>query len=63
MDIEGGEVEIINELDFSDFNKLLFEIHFDRDKDQYRNIEKKLNNSNFIKKDSHGRVEYWERRK
>ena len=40
MDIEGGEVEIINELDFSDFNKLLFEIHFDRDKDQYRNIEK-----------------------
>ncbi len=63
MDIEGGEVEIINELDFSGFNKLLFEIHFDRDKDQYRNIEKKLNNSNFIKKDGHGRVEYWERRK
>tara|TARA_B100000965_G_scaffold252156_1_gene212141 strand:+ start:2964 stop:3818 length:855 start_codon:yes stop_codon:yes gene_type:complete len=63
MDIEGGETEIINELDLTSFNKLLFEIHFDRNKDEYRNIEKQLNKNNFVKKDSHGRVEYWERRK
>lgn len=62
MDIEGGESEVINELDLYSFNKLLFEIHFDRDEDPYRKIEKKLNSNNFIKKDSHARVEYWEKK-
>ena len=61
MDIEGGEIEVINELDFSGFNKLVFEIHFDRSSNHYQSIKKKLKDNNFIKKDSYGRVEFWQK--
>lgn len=62
MDIEGGEVEVINEIDLSGFKKLLFEIHFERTSDQYITIEKILNHNNFTKIERYGRVECWERK-
>jgi len=61
MDIEGGEVEVIEELNLIRFDKLLFEIHFAREKNQYKTIEKKLKDNNFTQKESYGRVEYWQR--
>jgi len=62
MDIEGGEVEIINEIDLSQFKKILFEIHFERKDSRYMVIEEKLKYINFRQKESYGRVEYWERK-
>ena len=62
MDIEGGEVEVINDLDLNQFKKILFEIHFERKDSNYIVIEEKLIHFNFKKKESYGRVEYWERK-
>jgi FkbM family methyltransferase len=61
MDIEGGELEVIKKLNLISFEKLLFEIHFNREKNQYKTIEKRLKDNNFILKESYGRVEYWHR--
>ena len=61
MDIEGGEVELIKEINLSSFNKLIFEIHFDRFNKKYITIKKKLLKNNFKFEKSHGEVEYWRR--
>ena len=42
MDIEGGETDVIKDLDLQFFKKLLFEIHFEREDLKYLSIEKKL---------------------
>lgn len=61
MDIEGGEVEVFEEINLDNFNKLIFEIHFNRKSKNYTKIESKLVQSNFKKIESYGRVEYWKK--
>jgi len=61
MDIEGGEVELIKEIRLNSFNKLIFEIHFDRSSNKYISIKKELTKNNFKLTDSDGKVEYWQR--
>ena len=61
MDIEGGEVEVFQEVNLENFNKLIFEIHFNRKSKNYFKIESKLAQSNFKKIEAYGRVEYWEK--
>ena len=61
MDIEGGETDVIKDLDLQFFKKLLFEIHFEREDLKYLSIEKKLKKNNFKKKETNGKVEYWEK--
>lgn len=59
MDIEGGEVEVINSINLDNFNKLIFEIHFDRDSFRYKKISKKLKSNMFKMTESKDRVEIW----
>ena len=62
MDIEGGEVDIFNELDLTPFNKIIYENHFSHkfiSKKELEIIEKKLTRNLFFKKTNSGNVDYW----
>ena len=62
MDIEGGEFEIINEIDLTHFNKIIYENHLSHkliSKKEYDIIEKKLKFKGFTKEASSGNVDYW----
>ena len=59
MDIEGGEVEVIEETDLGSFNKLIFEIHFNREDLKYQKISKKLKSNMFKMIESKDKVEIW----
>ena len=61
MDIEGGEVEVINSLNFNNFDKVIFEIHFDRGSYEYQEISKKLKSNKFKRIETKDRVEIWKK--
>ena len=61
MDIEGGEVEVIKEIELNSFSKLIFEIHFDRFSKNYIIIKNELLKNNFKLQETYGKVEYWRR--
>lgn len=61
MDIEGGEVEVIKEIELNSFSKLIFEIHFDRFSKNYIIIKNELLKNNFKLQETYGKVEYWKR--
>lgn len=61
MDIEGGEVEVIEETDLGSFNKLIFEIHFNREDLKYKKIEEILYINKFNRRKIEGNVEFWSR--
>ena len=62
MDIEGGEIDILNEINLAPFNKIIYENHLSHgfiSKKEFDLIEEKLVNCGFLKKSSSGNVDYW----
>ena len=59
MDIEGGEFDVFNEINFKEIQKIIFENHYRSYSNECKLINKKLNNNNFKKKEINGRVEFW----
>ena len=59
MDIEGGEIEIFEKQDLQFIEKIIFENHYTKDKNQNMKISKALKGFGYKLIETNGKVEIW----
>ena len=59
MDIEGGEIEIFEKQDLQFIEKIIFENHYTKDKNQNMKITKALKGFGYKCIETNGKVEIW----